>query len=203
MLSTGCTQDISLVREAQGGNRAAFDQLVRNHDEAVLRLVLRITGAQSEAQDISQEAFLRIYKSLGGFRFDSSFSTWIYRIVSNVCLDYLRRNLRRKERSAVRVNVNDEERDLLDQVSDERPANNPERLLLSRELRAKISRALQELTPRQRTVFKLRHFQGLKLQAIGEILNTSEASIKNTLFRATHRLRFQLEPYSKEIRGPL
>ena len=198
MLSTDCIQDTFLVREAQGGNRAAFDQLVRTHDEAVLRLVLRITGSQNEAQDISQEAFLRIYKKLGGFRFDSSFSTWIYRIVTNVCLDYLRRKRQRNERSTVEANTKGEEHDLLDQVSDDRAANNPEQQLFRRELRVHIVRALQKLTPRERMIFEMRHFHGLRLRAIAEILNTSETSIKNSLFRATHKLRSHLAAYTKE-----
>ena len=197
MLSTNCIQDTLLVREAQAGNRAAFDQLVRTHDEAVLRLVLRITGSQNEAQDISQEAFMRIYKKLGGFRFNSSFSTWIYRIVANVCLDYLRRKRQRNERSTVGANTNGEEYDLLDQVSDDRAANNPEQHLFRRELRVHIVCALQKLTPRERMVFEMRHFHGLRLRAIAEVLNTSEASIKNSLFRATHKLRSHLSAYTK------
>ena len=198
MLSTNCIQDTFLVREAQGGNRDAFDQLVRTHDEAVLRLVLRITGSRSEAQDISQEAFLTIYKKLGGFRLDSSFSTWIYRIVTNLCLDYLRRKRHRNERSTVDVNTKGEEYDLLDQVSDDRPSNNPEQQLFRRELRADILCALQKLTPRERMVFELRHFDDLRLRTIAEILNTSEAAIKNSLFRATHKLRSHLAAYTKE-----
>jgi RNA polymerase sigma-70 factor (ECF subfamily) len=87
-----CIQDCSLVREAQGGSQAAFEELVHTYDEAVLRLALRLTGSESDAQDIHQEAFLKVYKKLVGFRFECSFSTWIYRIVTNVCLDHLRRN---------------------------------------------------------------------------------------------------------------
>ncbi len=203
MPSTGCIQDTCLVREALEGNRAAFEQLVKTHDQAVLRLVLRITGSRNEAQDISQEAFLRIYKKLDGFRLDSSFSTWIYRIVTNVCLDHLRRKQRRREGSAVVVNAKGEEQDLLYQVSDERPAHNPEQQLSRREMGANIVSALQKLTPRERTVFELRHLHGLRLQTIGEILHTSQASIKNTSFRATHKLRIHLAAYAKVTKGSL
>ena len=87
MESTTFIQEDLLIREAQGGDHAAFAQLVHAHDEAVLRLALRITGSQSDAQDIYQEAFLKVYKKLDCFRFECSFSTWIYRIVTNVCLD--------------------------------------------------------------------------------------------------------------------
>jgi len=192
MESIGNIQDCFLVREAQGGNHDAFAELVRAHDRAVLGLALRITGSESDAQDIHQEAFLKVYKKLGGFRFECSFSTWIYRIVSNVCLDHLRRNRNCRRNSAIEVNVDD----LLNQLSD-RPVNNPEHQLLRRELSAHILCALKRLTPRERMVFELKHFQGLKLRTIGEILNSSEGSIKTNLFRATQKLRFQLARYKK------
>jgi RNA polymerase sigma-70 factor (ECF subfamily) len=193
MESKGCIQDCLLVREAQGGNQAAFEQLVRNHDQAVLGLALRITGSGSDAQDIHQEAFLKAYKNLGGFRFECAFSTWIYRIVTNLCLDHLRRNRNRRDNPALAVNVDD----LLNQVSDDRPEKNPERQLLRRELSAHIMRALRRLTPRERMVFELKHFQGLKARTIGEILNSPEGAVKNSLFRATQKLRFHLAMYTK------
>jgi RNA polymerase sigma-70 factor, ECF subfamily len=199
MESTVCIQDCSLVREAQGGNQAAFEKLVHTYDQAVLRLALRLTGSQSDAQDIHQEAFLRVYKKLGGFRFECSFSTWIYRIVTNICLDHLRRNRTRRKNSAAEVN----DEDLLNQLSDDRPGANPEQQLLDQELGAQILRALQRLTPRERMIFDLRHFQGLKLQSVSEILNTSEGSVKMTFFRATRKLRFQLERYAKKNRSSM
>jgi RNA polymerase sigma-70 factor, ECF subfamily len=190
-----CIQDCSLVREAQGGSQAAFEQLVHTYDETVLRLALRLTRSESDAQDIHQEAFLKIYKKLGGFRFECSFSTWIYRIVTNVCLDHLRRNRARSKGASIEV-----DNESLNQLSDDRPGNNPERQLLDQELRAQILRALQRLTPRERMVFDLRHFQGLNLRSVSEILNASEASVKMTFFRATRKLRFRLDKYTKSHR---
>jgi RNA polymerase sigma-70 factor (ECF subfamily) len=197
MESIGYIQDCSLVREAQGGSQAAFEQLVHTYDRTVLRLAFRLTGSQSDAQDIHQEAFLKVYKKLDGFRFECSFSTWIYRIVTNVCLDHLRRNKARKNIGALEVS----DEDLLNQLSDDRPGNNPEQQLLDRELGAHISKALQRLTPRERMVFDLRHFEGLKLQSVSEILNASEGSIKMTFFRATRKLRLQLGRYTKRHRS--
>jgi RNA polymerase sigma-70 factor (ECF subfamily) len=98
----------------------------------------------------------------------------------------------------VEVNTKGEEHDLLGQVSDDKPSNNPEQQLFRRELRADILCALQKLTPRERMVFELRHFHDLRLRNIAEILNTSEAAIKNSLFRATHKLRSHLVAYTKE-----
>jgi RNA polymerase sigma-70 factor (ECF subfamily) len=134
---------------------------------------------------------------LDGFRFECSFSSWIYRIVTNVCLDHLRKNRNHRKNGSVEGNVEGDEYDLLNQVPDGRPANNPEQQLFSQEMRAHILCALQRLTPRERMVFELKYFQGLKLRTVGEILNTSEASIKNSLFRATKKLRFQLAVLTK------
>jgi len=192
MESEDCIQDRLLVRAAQGGSHAAFEQLVHAHDQAVLRLAIRITGSRSDAQDIYQEAFLKAYTRLESFRFECSFSSWIYRIATNVCLDHLRKNGKHKRNSSLEENNEGGEYNLVDQVPDDRAANNPEQQLFSRELRALISFALQQLTPRERMVFELRHFQGLRIGTVGEILHVSEASIKNSLFRATNKMRLQL-----------
>jgi RNA polymerase sigma-70 factor (ECF subfamily) len=193
MESIGCIQGDSLVREAQTGNQAAFAQLVHTYDQTVLRLALRLTGSESDAQDIHQETFLRVYKKLDGFRFECSFATWIYRIVTNVCLDHLRRNQAREKNGGIEVSDDD----FLDHLSDGRRGNNPEHQLLDQELNAHILRALERLTPRERLVFDLKHFQGLKLRSVSEILNASEGSVKTTFFRATRKLRFQLAKYTR------
>ena len=184
--------DSLLVREAQRGNRAAFEELVRHYDQAVLRLAMHLTGSEHEAQDIYQEAFLKAYKSVGNFRFECSFYTWIYRIVTNLCLDHLRKKQVRKEDAPVAVDAQGESYDVLAQVPDGRSGANPERDLMRRELGTRISHALEKLTSRERMVFELKHYQGLKLRTVGEILNTTEETAKNTLFRATQKLRGSL-----------
>jgi RNA polymerase sigma-70 factor (ECF subfamily) len=190
------TRDCALVREAQGGSQAAFEQLIDTYDEAVLRLALRLTGSASDAQDIHQEAFLKVYKKLNGFRFECSLYTWIYRIVTNLCLDHLRRNQARKRNGTLEITDDN----LLKQVPDDRPDNSPEQRLLDRELGAHISKAMLRLTPRERMVFDLRHFEGLPLQSVSEILNATEGSVKMTFFRATRKLRLHLGKYMKPRR---
>jgi RNA polymerase sigma-70 factor (ECF subfamily) len=187
--TTGRIDDTTLVREAQQGNRAAFEELVRHYDQAVLRLALHLTGSQSDAQDVYQDAFLKAYKSIGNFRFECSFYTWIYRIVTNLCLDHLRKRTVRKEDAPVATDQSGEEFDVLNQVPDGRAGANPERDLMRRELGGRINHALEKLTPRERMVFELKHYQGLKLRTVGEILHTTEETAKNTLFRATQKLR--------------
>ena len=185
----GRINDSDLIRAAQRGDRVAFETLVRQYDQAVLRLALHLTGSEADAQDIYQEAFLKAYRHIGNFRFECSFYTWIYRIVTNLCLDYLRKRQIRKEDAPVIVDSGGQEVDLLDRVSDDRAMANPERDLMARELGAKINLALGRLTPRERMVFELKHYQGLRLRTIGEMLNTTEETAKNTLFRATQKLR--------------
>ena len=184
--------DAELIRAAQQGDQAAFEELVRQYDQPVLRLALHLTGSEHEAKDIYQEAFMKAYRNLGSFRFECSFYTWMYRIVSNLCMDYLRRRQVRKEDSGVRISSEGEEIDLLEQLPDPRAGASPEQDLMRRELGRRIAQALTKLSPRERMVFEMKHYQGLKLRTIGEALNTTEETAKNTLFRATQKLRSAL-----------
>ena len=193
----GRTRDFSLVREAQRGNQVAFEQLVHIYDRDLLRLAFRITGSKNDIQDICQEAFLKIYKKLDSFRFECSFSTWIYRIATNVCIDHLRKSRSRKENSAVERNAEGEEHNLLDQISDTKPAHQPEQQVYRREAGVQVLLALQSLTSHERAVFELRYFRELKLRTVSERLNISEASVKTTLSRVTQKLKSQLASDTK------
>jgi RNA polymerase sigma-70 factor (ECF subfamily) len=184
----------SLIREAQAGSRSAFEALIRQHDQAVLRLALHVSGSENDAQDIVQEAFLKAYRYLPNFRFECSFYTWLYRIVTNVALDTMRRRKTRREEPAVMADGAGGSIDVLGNVSDERAMANPARELERKELSAQIHEALDKLTPRERMVFEMKHYQGMRLRAIGEVLNTTEETAKNTLFRATKKLRAELAP---------
>jgi RNA polymerase sigma-70 factor (ECF subfamily) len=186
------TEDDDLIREAQRGDRSAFDSLVRRYDQSVLRLALHMLGNEQDAQDVHQEAFLKAYRHLGNFRFECSFYTWLYRIVTNLCLDQLRRRKSRREDPATVLDSRGDEMDLLSNVSDTRAMANPARELDRVRMAESINQALSQLTPRERTVFELKHYQGLKLRTIGEMLSTTEETAKNTLFRATRKLRAHL-----------
>jgi RNA polymerase sigma-70 factor (ECF subfamily) len=184
--------EAELIRQAQEGSRAAFETLVRTYEKQVLRLALHLTGSEHDAEDIYQEAFLKAYRYLGNFRFECSFYTWIYRIVTNLCLDQLRRRKTRREEASIVVDSSGEEIDRLAVVSDDRAYANPGREMDRKHLSRCIQQALSTLTPRERMVFELKHYQGLRLRTIGEMLNTTEETAKNTLFRATKKLRAQL-----------
>jgi RNA polymerase sigma-70 factor (ECF subfamily) len=178
----------ALIRAAQRGDQDAFEQLVRAYDQSVLRLAMNLLRSAEDARDVYQEAFLRVYKNLDSFRFDCSFHTWLYRIVTNICLDQLRKRKVRKEESAV-VETPEGPLDRMDTFEEEGADSDPERSMWNRQLKGKIESALQDLTPRERMVFELRHYQGLRLRNIGEVLGTTEEAAKNCLFRATQKMR--------------
>lgn len=185
-------EDDELIRAAQKGDRSAFDSLVRRYDRSVLRLALHMLSNEEDAQDVHQEAFIKAYRHLSNFRFECSFYTWLYRIVTNLCLDQLRRRKSRREDPGTVTDGAGEEMDLMANVQDNRAGANPGRELERKTQHAAIQGALGELTPRERMVFELKHYQGLKLRTIGEMLSTTEETAKNTLFRATRKLRLRL-----------
>src|SRR5690348_9724602 len=178
----------SLIRAAQAGDQDAFEQLVRTYDQSVLRLAMNLLRSPEDARDVYQETFLRVYRNLHTFRFDCSFHTWLYRIVTNICLDQLRKRKVRKEESSV-VETSDGPIDRMESFEEDAAEADPERRLWNRQLKDRIEGALADLTPRERMVFELRHYQGLRLRNIGEILGTSEEAAKNCLFRATQKMR--------------
>src|SRR5260370_799603 len=189
--------DRVLIERAQSGDREAFEELVHRYDRDVLRIALNILHKPEDARDVYQEAFLKVYKNLHRFRFECSFYTWIYRIVTNVCLDQLRRRSSPPEDQAPELaqqaQGENSAGDFFDRQQEQGAASNPERRLMGQEIGRRISTHLEQLTPRDRSVSETKHYQGLKLRAIGEVLGTTEETVKNSLFRATRKLRLQLE----------
>jgi len=184
-------EEAALIRAAQRGDQEAFERLVRIYDRSVLRLALNLLRSMEDAQEVYQETFLRVHRNLRSFRLDSNFHTWLYRIVTNVCVDYLRKRKVRREEPAL-METNEGVRDRLEGLPEPRAQGDPQRALLNRQLGAGIQRALQSLTPRERMVFELRHYQGLRLRTIGELLGSTEEAAKTCLFRATQKMRAAL-----------
>jgi RNA polymerase sigma-70 factor, ECF subfamily len=191
------SEERALIERAQTGDREAFEELVHRYDRDVLRIALNILHKTEDARDVYQEAFLKIYKNLPRFRFECSFYTWTYRIVTNVCLDHLRRRSSRPEDQSPELasnrNGDPMPGDFFDRQPDTGATSDPERRMRGLEIGRRISNALDLLTPRERMVFEMKHFQGLKLRVIGDALGTTEETVKNSLFRATRKLRAQLE----------
>jgi RNA polymerase sigma-70 factor (ECF subfamily) len=176
--------DTRLIGEARSGDRTAFETLVRRYDRSVLRLTLRCLRSREEARDAYQETFLRLYRTLGEFRHDCSLETWILRIATNVCMDVLRRRAARPEEVAGL--------DAAPDPAEDRPDHDPDRAFARVELRRRIEAALAGLAPRERMVFEMRHYEGMRLRQIGQVIGTTEETVKNCLFRAHRHLRAAL-----------
>src|SRR5215472_5930367 len=131
----------ALIRAAQAGDQDAFEQLVRTYDQSVLRLAMNLLRSPEDARDVYQEAFLRVYRNIHSFRFDCSFHTWLYRIVTNICLDHLRKRRVRREESAV-VDTADGPVDRMDSFEHEAPHADPERRLWTNQVGSRINAAL-------------------------------------------------------------
>ncbi len=184
--------ETALIEAAQKKDPAAFEELVRLYERSVLRLAMNMLRSPEDARDAYQEAFLKVYRKLDTFRFQCSFHTWLYRITTNVCLDQLRRRGVRKE---IGVDDRDGAKGLspLQAAQESRVEANPGRVFEGQALSERIELALQQLSPNERVVFELRHYDGMRLRAIGEAVGISEEAAKNSLFRATHKLRAALQ----------
>ena len=177
-------QEAAIVRKVLGGDANAFETLVLEYEKNVYNIALRMTGNSEDAADMTQEAFIKAYNSLQAFRGDSKFSVWLYRIVSNVCLDFLRSKNRRPTVS-LSVEDDDGEDTQLD-VADE--SQSPE-LLLDRKLtRDSVRRGLDSLPPDYRQILLLREMQGLSYDEIAQALGLEVGTVKSRIFRARKKL---------------
>jgi RNA polymerase sigma-70 factor (ECF subfamily) len=192
--------DAIAVERTLAGDRDAFRVLVERHSPNVFRLAFRMTGNQHDAEEVVQEAFLRAYQKLSQFAARANFGTWVYRIAANYAIDRMRQ--RKSEDAnrepAPRANDDGIEVDAMSFVPDSAP--NPERLAQSEQLAEHMRRAMQELTPAERTAFVMRHWGGSGIEEIAEALKSSSSAAKNTIFRSVQKLRRALEPFV-EARG--
>ena len=181
-------EENELVLQAQRGNVLAFEQLVHTYDRQVLSLALSFMQNEEDARDIYQEVFIRVYKALPKFRMDSKFSTWLHRIVTNVCLTH---RTRRKRHEHTSIDQETEgSRPLSETLADRSSTDSDTR---NTEIKEHVQQAMHKLSPQQRLVFTLRHFEGCKLREIAVRMNCAEGTVKKYLFTATERLREQLK----------
>ena len=184
-------ESLALIRQVQAGDRDAFRVLVERHSQAIFRTAFRITGNESDAEEIVQETFLRAYKSIGRFESRSTVSTWLTRIAINCSLDL--KNQRKPSQPLTGVDADGEEMEL--QIASNSPS--PERHVLSDEVRERVAGAMGQLTTAERTAFVLRHFEGRSVEEISNVLDIKAGAAKNTIFRAVQKLRQALEPLGK------
>src|SRR5580704_5827797 len=137
--------ETALIQAAQQGDQDAFAQLVYAYDQSVLKLAMNLLRSPEDARDVYQEAFLRVFRNLNNFRFDCSFHTWLYRIVTNLCLDQMRKRKVRREESSV-LTTTDGPMDRMDTVAEERADGDPQRHMFSGQVRKRIKEVMAELT---------------------------------------------------------
>ena len=182
-------QETELIIRAQNGNISAFEELIYNYDKKVLALAMKYVKNEDDAKDIYQDVFIRVFRGLKKFQFKSEFSTWLYRIVTNVCLTY---KIKSNRREFVSINPSEENEKMNTAIEliDEEP--DPERVINSVEISEHITEALESLSPRQKMIFMLKHYEGYKLKEIAEMLQCGEGTIKKYLFDAVRKMRTQL-----------
>ena len=185
-LSVEVDADHEIVARCRGGDREAFAILVQKYQSKVLTLVARILDHHGEAEDIAQDVFIKVFQSLHEFRGASRFSTWLYRITVNHCLNHLRRRTRQQQTLVVT-----EPEDWMQ----ESPTSNPYRTLEQKECWALVQAKLQALTPEHRTIILLRDFEGLSYEEIADVLQVESGTVKSRLHRARMELKALLEPY--------
>ncbi len=178
-----------LLEQIRSGHPSAFEQLVVAQTPRMVNLAYRLVGNREEAEDIVQEAFLRLHRSLESFRGECSLTSWLYRIVSRLAIDHLRREKLRRKLFFFRSN--NEDPDPVELVADSGLTSVEK--LQARETGRRVAAALETLSARQRAVFVLRHQEGLALKEIAAMLQLEEGTIKAHLHRAVRALRAELE----------
>ncbi len=185
--------DKELILKAVKNDQNAFEELVYRYDRSVLSIALRYSKDQDEAKDIYQEVFIRVFKGLKKFQFQSEFSTWLFRITTNVCLTHISR---KKEHAKLSEFENDQP-DYFDSVKYEEliyDGISPEEETVGNDLSEIVNAAVETLSPKQKITFVLKHYEGYKIREISEMLGCKEGTVKKYLFDAVKNLRKKLGP---------
>ena len=182
--------DEALALALQGGEERALDELVRRHQQRLYAVAYRMTLNREDALDITQDAFIKAYRKIGSWKPSGSFQAWLLRVTSNQAIDHIRRTRRYGMRSAGDATRVESHAELAASASAE-----TDRVAGGIEIEERIQVALSKLSPSQRTVFVLRHYEGMKLREIAPVLGCSLGSVKVHLFRAMRKLREELKDF--------
>lgn len=172
--------DSAVVLRAQNGDSEAFEEIVKQHERKIYNLAYRYTGSSEDALDICQETFIKIYRSIKNFKGESSFSTWIYRVASNVCIDYIRKDKKT-------ISLSDDDNYISETL--ESPNGDPEKELSRKELSSEISKSLLQINEDQREIIVLRDIEGYSYEEIAQLLDISEGTVKSRIARGRKKLQ--------------
>ena len=187
--------DVSLMEKVARGDHQAFEELVTRHKYAVVGTVAKMLGNPSEAEDVAQQVFLRLWKSAARYRATAKFTTYLFTITRNLVFNETRRKFRRSEQS-----LEEQENDWHQQFPEEGHGR-PDQQLLQSELQQAVDRAIAALPKKQRMAVVLRRYEHMPYDEIGEVLGLSVSAIKSQLFRARSSLRDTLKPYLDQESG--
>jgi RNA polymerase sigma-70 factor (ECF subfamily) len=181
------TTDEELVARSQGGDLESFNQLVRRWERPIYALAYRVIGREEDARDVCQEAFFRAYRSLGGFKGQAKFSSWLYRITLNLCRDWIRRERRTPVVQAP------EGVDVIELASEQGPTEAIEDLVGRHDITRAVARAMRSLSEDQRTAIILKEYQGMTFQEIADLLGCPLSTVKTRLYQGLTVLRRELD----------
>jgi RNA polymerase sigma-70 factor, ECF subfamily len=187
--------DYQLIINAQKGDMASFEELVYRYDHHVLNIAKSFRNSDEDAKDIYQEVFMRVFRGLKNFQFKSEFTTWLYRITTNVCLTF---QSRKKNHDSLDQEISlgeDNTTTLAENISD---FSSTDELVLNKETAKYIQLAVNDLPPKQKMVFTLKYYEEYKIRQIAEMMQCSEGAVKRYLFVATHKMRDKLKTVLRE-----
>lgn len=179
----------NLIRKAKQGDMHAFEELILKHEKIVYNLALRMMNHSEDAKDISQEVFLKAYRSLCNFDERSAFSTWLYRITHNTCIDEMRKR-KGKQNYSLEEELENEAGSMQRQIADE--GDTPEESLLREEQKSEILQALDNLSAEHKAAIVLRDVKGLSYEEIAEILEVSLGTVKSRISRGRNQLKNEI-----------
>lgn len=188
--------DWELVQLAGEGDRDAFRELVERYQRRVLAVVTGMLHDREAALDVTQETFIKAYRSIGRFKGDASFYTWIYRIAVNLAIDYQRREWRRPIVDNSRGGGDSTHDEVLDRIGDDTPANDPFQATKDSELRERVREAIDELTPDHKAVILLRELEGLSYEEISRVMQCSKGTVMSRLHYARKKLQKRLKEFA-------
>jgi len=189
--------DADLVRQAAEGDRDAFRELFERYQRRVLSVVMGMLHDRDAALDVTQETFIKAYRSIDRFKGEASFYTWIYRIAVNLAIDWQRREWRRPMAAPTRSPSGDgPEEDAIDRIGDETPGNDPFLATRDRQLRERVREAIEELTPDHKAVILLREVEGLSYDEISRAMQCSIGTVMSRLHYARKKLQKRLKEFA-------
>jgi len=187
--------DVSLMLEFQKGDISSFEKLVQKHKESIINIIYQFIGERDEAEDLAVEVFLRVYRAAKKYQAKAKFTTWLYKITTNLCLNEIRKKAKLQTVSLSKpISAGEEkEEELIEKIADAAPS--PQQILEKKERNALIRKAIDSLPAKQRMATILQIYEGLSYKEISRILGCSVKSVERRLYWARTNLKEKLSPY--------